>query len=120
MAKIYKISQFQKWQRKNKIPDNSLIKAIEEIENGLVDAKLGGNLFKKRIAKSGMGKRSAYRTIIACKQEIGWVFMFGFEKNELDNINKQTLDLFKSASTDLFLNFYKFIRTNMIFEVLKE
>ena len=49
--KIYKNNQFKRWQSKNKIPDTVIIKAIAEMENGLIDADLGGNLFKKRIAK---------------------------------------------------------------------
>ena len=118
MTKIYKNTKFTKWQRKNKIPDSLLIEAVEEMENGLIDAKLGGNLFKKRIAKAGMGKSGGYRTIVASKQLIGWVFIFGFEKNEADNINQATLAAYKDyINTVLFPNFKDFINSNLIIEV---
>ena len=121
MPKIYKNTKFAKWQTKNNIPDSSLIKAISEIENGLIDAELGGGLFKKRIAKSGFGKSGSYRTIIASKQTIGWIFIFGFNKNEVDNIDKSTLNAYKEyARIVLFPNVVNLVKSNLIIEVKNE
>ena len=66
-----------------------------EIENGLVDANLGGNLYKKRIGKQGQGKRGAYRVLFLMKVADKVIFAHGFSKSEQDNITKQQLEGFK-------------------------
>ena len=119
MTKIYKNSRFSNWQKKNKIHDSALIKAVEEMESGLIDANLGGDIFKKRIAKPGMGKSGSYRTIIAAKRSIGWVSIFGFDKTEMDNIDNKTLLSFKEYSSHLFSEINKYIDFGLIFEVLQ-
>jgi hypothetical protein len=117
--KIYKNKQFTRWQNKNKIPDCAIAKAIAEMDNGLIDADLGGNLFKKRVAKPGQGKRGGYRTIIAMKQTYGWVFLFGFSKNESDNISDKELIALKEYTNDyLFANFYELLKIEEIIEVI--
>lgn len=42
--------------RKIELPNAALCKAVEEMERGLVDADLGGNVLKKRVALPGRGK----------------------------------------------------------------
>ncbi|MBP9723085.1 MAG: type II toxin-antitoxin system RelE/ParE family toxin [Gammaproteobacteria bacterium] len=117
--KIYKNKQFKRWQSKNKISDTVIIKAIEEMENGLIDADLGGNLFKKRIAKAGMGKCGGYRTIVAMKQSTGWIFLFGFSKNESENINSKELTALKEYANDyLFVHLEELLKLEEIIEVL--
>lgn len=102
MIKIYKTKFFSKWQSKSsKLDNSSLIRAIEEMSNGLFDANLGGNLYKKRVAKKGFGKRSSYRTIIATKFAGVWIFIYGFSKNELDNISQDDLHDLKDLAHDL-------------------
>ncbi|CAN1539885.1 Toxin HigB-2 [Burkholderiaceae bacterium] len=39
-ARIFTTKTFSKWQRKTGMGDQSLIKAIQEIQSGLVDAQL--------------------------------------------------------------------------------
>lgn len=48
---------FGRWLGKADLVVEALCKAIEEMERGLVDAKLGGGIVKKRIALPGRGKR---------------------------------------------------------------
>lgn len=88
---IYKTATFNKWQKKSSVGDNALLKAIQEIESGLVDANLGGGVFKKRVARQGFGKSGSYRTILASNYNGLWVFIIGFAKNERDNIENQEL-----------------------------
>ena len=119
--KIYKNKQFIRWQNKNKISNSLIIQAIEEMENGLVYADLGGSLFKKRIAKPGQGKSGGYRTIVAMKQVFGWVFLFGFSKNESDNISSKELIALKEYTNDyLFVNFIELLKIEEIIEVLND
>jgi hypothetical protein len=91
MMEIGKRRDFAKWQRKEKISDRDLCDAVAEMEKGLVDASLGGKVFKKRIARAGEGKSSGFRTLVAAKSGSRYVFMYGFAKNEMDNIDSKTL-----------------------------
>jgi len=88
---------------KQGISDDDLRKAILEIENGLCDASLGGNVYKKRISRLGQGKRSAYRTILLMKRGDKIIFAHGFAKGEKDNITKNELEGFKIMA-EAFLN----------------
>jgi hypothetical protein len=78
-----------------------LRKAIEEMENGLVDADLGGGVFKKRIALPGRGKSGGARTLIATNKAERWIFIYGFEKNEKDNITHSELAFLQRIAYDL-------------------
>jgi len=82
----FKDPGFSKWARKERIADAMLCKAVAEIEAGLIDARLGGSLLKKRVAAPGRGKSGGYRTILAYRQGKRLFFLYGFAKNEKDNI----------------------------------
>lgn len=102
--KIFKTKSFYKWAKKNSLNDESLIEAVEEIEAGLVEAKLGANLYKKRVATSTKGKRGGFRTLLAYKKGKVVFFIYGFEKNQKENISdKEEKDLKNAA--DVYLNF---------------
>ncbi len=105
LLKIYKTKPFNKWQSKSsELEDASLVQAIYEMQDGLFDAELGGNLYKKRIARHGAGKSSGYRTIIATKLKNRWIFILGFAKNEKDNINNNELKALQRFA-ELLLNY---------------
>jgi len=55
-VRILKSPRFDKFTRKRRIPDASLIDAVERIERGLIDADLGGGVLKQRVAREGEGK----------------------------------------------------------------
>ena len=86
--RIFKTRIFNKYARKQNITDDELCQAAAEIENGLVDANYGGNLFKKRVARKGEGKSGGHRTILAYVKGDKVFFMYGFEKSGKDNIEK--------------------------------
>lgn len=121
---IYKTKTFTKWQKKEVVNDNELYLAILEMESGLIDANLGKGLYKKRIAKPGFGKRSSYRTIVASKLDNQWFYMFGFSKNEKDNISERELLSLIEVSQQLFrlsdLEIKQLISEQKIFEVYHE
>ena len=81
--------------------DQSLIKAIQEIQSGLVDAHLAKGLVKKRVAQSGRGKQSSARTLVATYFEDRWFFIFGFLKNEKSNITAKELQWLMSFAQQL-------------------
>ena len=47
---------FARWQASEKLPDTLLCRAINEMEQGLVDADLGQCLYKKRVARLRPGQ----------------------------------------------------------------
>ncbi len=101
MKRILKIRVFCRWMRKTELNDQLLLKAIDEMERGLIDADLGGGVYKKRIALPGRGKRGSTRTLIATNKDTRWIFLNGFEKNERDNITQNELSVWKMISKDL-------------------
>jgi len=87
----FKTKTFSRWMKKTGLRDASLLLAINEMENGLIDADLGGNVLKKRVAFQGAGKRSGARVLVASKVSGKWFFLFGFGKNERENISNDEL-----------------------------
>jgi hypothetical protein len=87
----YKTKYFGRWAKKADLTDRALLSAVEEIRRGLVDADLGGGLLKKRIALPGRGKSGSTRTILATNRNDRWFFVYGFEKNERENISSTEL-----------------------------
>ncbi|WP_215299384.1 type II toxin-antitoxin system RelE/ParE family toxin [Polynucleobacter sp. AP-Nino-20-G2] len=89
--RAFKTKNFAKWMRKTELKDQDPLFAIAEMEAGLINADLGGNVFKKRIALPGMSKRAGARTLVAGKLSRKWFFLFGFAKNEKGNIDDDEL-----------------------------
>lgn len=88
---VFKTKLFHDWQKKEGFPDKSLCAAVDEMSRGLIDANLGSGLVKKRIARPGAGKSSGFRTLLATNKNDKWFFVYGFAKNERDNIESQEL-----------------------------
>jgi hypothetical protein len=61
------------------------------MSRGLIDANLGGGLVKKRVARPGAGKSSGFRTLLATNKNDKWFFVYGFAKNDRDNIENQEM-----------------------------
>ncbi|TCM77567.1 hypothetical protein EV291_107211 [Rhizobium sp. BK068] len=88
-VRVLKDLEFEDWAGEYNVTDAMLCDAAKEIEAGLVDARLGGFLLKKRVAAPGRGKRGSYRTIVGHRQGDRLIFVHGFAKNETDNITKK-------------------------------
>lgn len=56
MKKILITKSFERWLRKSDIAEEALSNAVHEMEAGLIDADLGGGVFKKRVAVAGRGR----------------------------------------------------------------
>ena len=88
--------------RKNDIVDASLVKAVGEMEAGLIDAELGGSLYKKRIALSGMGKRGGIRIIYYNVTRNGRIYLaLIYPKNEQDDLTEEQRKALKLLSEKL-------------------
>ena len=105
MKRVMKTRHFCRWMRKTELSDAVLCQAVAEMEAGLVDADLGGGVVKKRVALPGRGKSGSVRTLLATNKADRWVFVFGFEKNERENITGHEREgLQKLASSLLHLS----------------
>lgn len=98
---IIKTKTFDRWARKTAISDSALSKAVDEMENGLVDADLGSGVFKKRVAMPGKGKRGGVRTLLATNMKNKWFFIFGFEKSDRANVSAKEMEAVKAIANDL-------------------
>lgn len=97
MTHVFKRKNFARWQASEKLPDAALCKAVKEMESGLIDADLGGLLYKKRVARSGGGKSGGYRTLLAARIGHCCVFLHGFQKNDQANITQDEKKAFQFA-----------------------
>lgn len=88
MTSVLKRKDFARWQAAEKLPDAALCKAVREMEDGLIDADLGGSLYKKRVARSGTGKSGGYRTLLSARIGSRHVFLHGFAKSDKANITQ--------------------------------
>jgi len=89
LIEAYKTKVFARWAVKEKLGDVVLCQALQEVCDGLIDASLGGGLIKKRVAAFGRGKSGSYRTLIAFRSDERAIFLYGFGKNERDNIDEK-------------------------------
>jgi len=90
-VQTFKTKWLARFARHEGITDKSLDEAIERAERGMIDADLGGGLIKQRVARPGQGRSGGYRTIVAYRSKGRAVFLYGFAKNERDNIDPDQL-----------------------------
>ena len=99
--RAFKIKAFAKWANGEGLRDDALVSAVAEMEKGLIDAKLGGQVVKKRVALPGRGKRGSTRTLLAFRQRNKAFFIYGFAKNERANVSDKELRALKMLAKEL-------------------
>ncbi len=97
----FKVKAFAKWATGEGLGDDALASAVAEMEQGLIDARLGGQVVKKGVALPGRGKRGSSRTLVAFKQGDKAFFIYGFAKNERANISDKELRALKLLAKEL-------------------
>lgn len=122
MIRIFQNQAFARFAIKSGINNASLCKAVKNIENGLIDANLGGGVIKQRVPREGQGKSGGFRTMILFKIGTRAFFVHGFAKNEQDNISDADLLALKRLATKM-LNYTdtelnEAIKTKLLIEVL--
>jgi hypothetical protein len=98
----YKTRSFANWATGEDLDNDALATALLEMERGLIDAHLGGQVVKKRVAVSGRGKRGSTRMLIAFKQGEKAFFIFGFAKSARANVSDKELKALKLLAKELF------------------
>jgi hypothetical protein len=96
--RIFATKVFARFARGERLDDVQLCEAIARAERGLIDAELGGHLIKQRVARLGGGRSGGYRTVIAYRASQRSVFLYGFAKNERDNIDERELNDLKKLA----------------------
>ena len=88
--RIFKTKTLPKFTRQHSVGDDSLVDAVKRALRGLVDADLGGQIIKQRVARPGQGKRGGFRMLIGIRSDRA-IFLFAFAKNERENIDRAEL-----------------------------
>lgn len=101
MRRVFKTKTFRRWSRKAGIGDEMLCAAVEEMMQGLIDADLGGRVFKKRVPVPGRGKRGGARTIAGSNLQDRWFFIYGFEKKDRETLDPRELAALQAIAAAL-------------------
>lgn len=96
--RIFKSRWFHRFAKKERIADAALREAVARAERGQIDADLGGEVIKQRIARTGQGRSKGYRTIIFFRRRARAFVVYGFAKNRRANIDGQEEKQFKEAA----------------------
>ncbi|MEW6236436.1 MAG: type II toxin-antitoxin system RelE/ParE family toxin [Candidatus Omnitrophota bacterium] len=99
--RVFKSKIFSRFAKGEKISDKSLLEAVDRAMKGLIDADLGGGVIKQRIARPGQGKSCGYRSIVLFRAGDKAFFVYGFAKNERDNITPAEREAFKELAADM-------------------
>jgi hypothetical protein len=98
-VRIFKTRWLARFGRRERIADESLRDAVQRAERGIIDADLGGGLIKQRVARLGQGRSGGYRMLVAYRMRDRAIFLYGFAKNERENIDAdQLVELRKIAA----------------------
>ena len=96
--RIFKTKAFHKFAVKNAILDNDLIEAITRADKGLIDAELGANIIKQRLAKQGQGRSGGFRSFIFYRLQQNHYFVAAISQNKQENISTQELIALKKLA----------------------
>jgi len=103
-VRVFKYTRFSRFADKEGISDQELLQVVDLLEKDHADVKLGGGVFKQRIAREGEGKSGGYRVIVYFKNKFRTFFSYGFAKSDKGNINKKELkELKRDAKKQLSL-----------------
>jgi hypothetical protein len=104
-VRIFKNTWFDRFAGKEEITDVELREFVNRLEAGQAEAKLGGGVFKVRIARPGEGKSGGYRVIVFFRSRERTFYVYGFAKSDRSNISQKELKkLRKQAASLLFMS----------------
>jgi len=117
------VKSFNKWAKKSNLKNQDLIDTIFNLENGLSSSNLGNHLFKVRVKREHSGKSSGFRTVVVFQKQNRAIYLYGFGKNEKENISKTELEYFKKLANDLLaldnIQLDKLIDNKILFDLEK-
>ena len=92
--RVFKTGWFSKHAAKIGIKDAELCEVAQELMQGLWDADLGGNVYKKRL------NENRHRSIVITKTASYQIFTYLLAKADRDNISSDELKAFKKLAKD--------------------
>lgn len=95
----YMLRDFAKWAKRAGLSAEVLRGVLDEMERGLVGDRLGANIYKKRIGLAGRGKRGGVRSIVIFRQAELGVFLYGYAKNEKDDLEPYEEEALRSFAS---------------------
>lgn len=98
MLRLFKTAWFARFSEKESIENEMLWSVVERLERGLVDADLGGGVFKQRMSRSKTDRAKGLRVIILYRHGDKAFFMYGYLKSKLTNIRQDERAQFKEAA----------------------
>ncbi len=101
--RIFKTKWVARFVRRERIDDAGLKEAIARAERGIIDADLGGGLIKQRVARPGQGRSGGFRMIVAYRTEDRAFFLYGFAKNERENIEDNELEALRVVAAGMLV-----------------
>lgn len=99
--RVLKTKTFTRFARHAGLEDSALCRAVADAERGLIDASLGGGVFKQRIARRGQGKSGGFRVVILYRRGERIFFVYGFAKSDRANISQDELTALKELATEM-------------------
>lgn len=118
--RAFKTRTFQRWAGKVGVTNAALLDAVAQMECGLIDADLGGNLYKQRVALPGRGKSGSTRTIIATRFAGVVFFLYGFEERPEQHFVAKELSLYQRLARGFLDMTEGQIATTLVGQVLTE
>lgn len=101
MIRIFVTKAFDRFAVRERLEAAALRQAVESAEAGRIDADLGGGIIKLRMARKGQGKSAGYRAILVFRAHRLAVFVYGFAKNDRDNIRADELRAFRRLAGEI-------------------
>lgn len=99
--RVFKNKPFLRFMKHEGITDAELWEAVRRAERGLVDADLGGEVIKQRLARPGEGRSGGVRSIVVFRRGERAFFVHGFAKKDRANIKQNEERAFKRLAAEL-------------------
>jgi hypothetical protein len=100
--RIFVTRWFVRFARRERIAHADLREAVRRAERGLLDADLGGDVIKQRIARAHEGKSGGFRSIVLFRKKGDRAFfVYGFAKSARATIRPDELSGFKRLAAEM-------------------
>ena len=100
--RIFMNRLFARFARKESISEVKLRETVDRAIRGLIDADLGSGIIKQRLSRTGQGRSSGYRSGIAIRFGQNAFFIYGFAKNEKEDLAPDELLQYRLAPLAFF------------------
>lgn len=100
-TRVFKTKRFARLANRERIGNEALMEAVRRVEQGSIDADLGGGVIKQRVARRGQGKSRGFRTILLFREGDRAFFVYGFAKNDRANIRRDELGSLRQLAAEM-------------------